>query len=268
MVFLRWELLPAPQIHTLKCQEGCDVPGQVSIHSFLNFSNQWHHHNSKRWRQGLLGEHAKPDNPSEEGGGAETTSNLLQRGHAQVSGLWSWEVVRCWRWFLIGVRRCVFFNCAQVSCDGPQSVPLNLAVSWRCEPTSTDLRIDYKYNGGAMAMPMALNNVQFLVPVDGGVTKLQAVLPPAVWYGVQVTSVLAASITVVCCYYFFSLLFASFGIFNVLFLTGTRNRKESFGKFLIFHRNLKTVVCPQTVLSFYCYFQINYIFFKSTIKNM
>ncbi|XP_029683859.1 SH3-containing GRB2-like protein 3-interacting protein 1 isoform X3 [Takifugu rubripes] len=69
----------------------------------------------------------------------------------------------------------------QVSCDGPQSVPLNLAVSWRCEPTSTDLRIDYKYNGGAMATPMALNNVQFLVPVDGGVTKLQAILPPAAW---------------------------------------------------------------------------------------
>lgn len=29
---------------------------------------------------------------------------------------------------------------------------------------------------------MALNNVQFLVPVDGGVSKLQAVLPPAAWY--------------------------------------------------------------------------------------
>lgn len=82
---------------------------------------------------------------------------------------------------------CVFLNCAQVSCDGPQSVPLNLAVSWRCEPTSTDLRIDYKYNGGAMVTPMALNNVQFLVPVDGGVTKLQAILPPAAWYSFYVT---------------------------------------------------------------------------------
>lgn len=84
---------------------------------------------------------------------------------------------------------CVFLNRGQVSCDGPQSVPLNLAVSWRCEPTSTDLRIDYKYNGGAMATPMALNNVQFLVPVDGGVTKLQAILPPAAWYSFYVTSV-------------------------------------------------------------------------------
>uniref|UniRef100_A0A671RWN9 SH3GL interacting endocytic adaptor 1a n=1 Tax=Sinocyclocheilus anshuiensis TaxID=1608454 RepID=A0A671RWN9_9TELE len=66
-----------------------------------------------------------------------------------------------------------------------QSTPLNLAVSWRCEPTSTDLRIDYKYNGGAMTTPVALNNVQFLIPVDGGVSKLQAVLPPAAWNAEQ-----------------------------------------------------------------------------------
>lgn len=155
---------------------------------FLNFSNQWHNHKSKRGCQGLLGEHAKPDNPFEEGGGAETTGNLLQRGHAQVSGLRSWERWE-WDWLLVVALRCVIFTCAQASCDGHQSVPLNLAVNWRCEPTSTDLRIDYKYNGGAMATPMALNNVQFLVPVDGGVTKLQAVLPPAAWYSTHVTPV-------------------------------------------------------------------------------
>ncbi|XP_029284992.1 SH3-containing GRB2-like protein 3-interacting protein 1 isoform X2 [Cottoperca gobio] len=73
----------------------------------------------------------------------------------------------------------------QVSTEGLQSIPLNLAVSWRCEPTSTDLRIDYKYNGETMTTAMALNNVQFLVPVDGGVSKLQAVLPPAAWNAEQ-----------------------------------------------------------------------------------
>ncbi|XP_057696484.1 SH3-containing GRB2-like protein 3-interacting protein 1 isoform X2 [Corythoichthys intestinalis] len=73
----------------------------------------------------------------------------------------------------------------QVSVQGPVSTPINLAVNWRCEPTSTDLRIDYKYNGEAMSTPMALNNVQFLVPVDGGVSKLQAVLPPAAWNAEQ-----------------------------------------------------------------------------------
>uniref|UniRef100_A0A8C6YFP6 SH3-containing GRB2-like protein 3-interacting protein 1 n=1 Tax=Naja naja TaxID=35670 RepID=A0A8C6YFP6_NAJNA len=73
----------------------------------------------------------------------------------------------------------------QVSTQGIQSTPLNLAVNWRCEPTSTDLRIDYKYNIEAMTTPVALNNVQFLVPIDGGVTKLQAVLPPAIWNSEQ-----------------------------------------------------------------------------------
>ncbi|XP_031430880.1 SH3-containing GRB2-like protein 3-interacting protein 1 isoform X3 [Clupea harengus] len=73
----------------------------------------------------------------------------------------------------------------QVSAQGLQSTPLSLATSWRCEPTSTDLRIDYKYNGDAMTTPAALNNVQFLIPVDGGVSKLQAVLPPAAWNAEQ-----------------------------------------------------------------------------------
>lgn len=73
---------------------------------------------------------------------------------------------------------CVLY---QVSAQGLQSTPLNLAMNWRCEPTSTDLRIDYRYNGNAMTTPVALNNVQFLVPVDGGVGQLQAVLPAAVW---------------------------------------------------------------------------------------
>ncbi|XP_078525072.1 SH3-containing GRB2-like protein 3-interacting protein 1 [Lissotriton helveticus] len=73
----------------------------------------------------------------------------------------------------------------QVSSQGLQSTPLNLAVSWRCEPTSTDLRIDYKYNSEAMTTPVALNNVQFIIPIDGGVNKLQAVLPPAVWSAEQ-----------------------------------------------------------------------------------
>ncbi|XP_037682911.1 SH3-containing GRB2-like protein 3-interacting protein 1 isoform X13 [Choloepus didactylus] len=73
----------------------------------------------------------------------------------------------------------------QVSAQGIQSTPLNLAVNWRCEPASTDLRIDYKYNTDAMTTAVALNNVQFLVPIDGGVSRLQAVLPPAVWNAEQ-----------------------------------------------------------------------------------
>lgn len=36
--------------------------------------------------QGLLGEHAQPHLPPEEGGGAEASGHVLQRGHAQVPG--------------------------------------------------------------------------------------------------------------------------------------------------------------------------------------
>ncbi|KAL7876628.1 hypothetical protein AOLI_G00115910 [Acnodon oligacanthus] len=69
----------------------------------------------------------------------------------------------------------------QVSTQGIQSTPLNLAVSWRGDANSTDLRIDYKYNTEAMPSPMPLTNIHFMVPVDGGVTKVQAMLPPATW---------------------------------------------------------------------------------------
>ena len=70
---------------------------------------------------------------------------------------------------------------SQVSSDGIQSTPLNVAVSWRGDATSTDLRIDYKYNTEAMATPAPLHDIHFLVPVDGGVAILQAMIPPAIW---------------------------------------------------------------------------------------
>ncbi|XP_048019926.1 SH3-containing GRB2-like protein 3-interacting protein 1 isoform X1 [Megalobrama amblycephala] len=69
----------------------------------------------------------------------------------------------------------------QVSTQGIQSTPLNLAVSWRGDASSTDLRIDYKYNTEAMPTPTPLTNIHFMAAVDGGVTKLQAMLPPATW---------------------------------------------------------------------------------------
>ncbi|KAL1279844.1 hypothetical protein QQF64_014444, partial [Cirrhinus molitorella] len=69
----------------------------------------------------------------------------------------------------------------QVSVQGIQSTPLNLAVSWRGDASSTDLRIDYKYNTEAMPTPTPLTNIHFMAAVDGGVNKLQAMLPPATW---------------------------------------------------------------------------------------
>ncbi|XP_044223649.1 SH3-containing GRB2-like protein 3-interacting protein 1 isoform X1 [Thunnus albacares] len=75
----------------------------------------------------------------------------------------------------------------QVSAEGIQSTPLNLAVSWRGDANNTDLRIDYKYNTEAMAAPMPLHNIHFLVPVNGGMARVQAMIPPATWNPEQQT---------------------------------------------------------------------------------
>ncbi|KAL0193263.1 hypothetical protein M9458_011559, partial [Cirrhinus mrigala] len=66
-----------------------------------------------------------------------------------------------------------------VCSNGIQSTPLNLVVYWKCTASTTDLRVDYRYNPEAMQPPAALTNVQVLVPVNGGVTNMQS-LPNAV----------------------------------------------------------------------------------------
>ncbi|XP_064799210.1 F-BAR domain only protein 2-like isoform X1 [Oncorhynchus masou masou] len=68
----------------------------------------------------------------------------------------------------------------QVSSKGIASTPLNLAVYWKCDPATTDLRLDYHYNPDSMLCPGPLSNVQVLVHVDGGVTNMQS-LPHAIW---------------------------------------------------------------------------------------
>ncbi|XP_032941055.1 F-BAR domain only protein 2 isoform X4 [Catharus ustulatus] len=68
----------------------------------------------------------------------------------------------------------------QVSSNGIQSTPLNLATYWKCDASTTDVRVDYKYNPESMNVPSTLSNVQVVVPVDGGVINMQS-LPPAKW---------------------------------------------------------------------------------------
>ncbi|KAM6035940.1 F-BAR domain only protein 2 isoform 4-T4 [Theristicus caerulescens] len=72
----------------------------------------------------------------------------------------------------------------QVSSNGIQSTPLNLATYWKCNASTTDVRVDYKYNPESMNVPSMLSNVQVVVPVDGGVTNMQS-LPPAKWNAEQ-----------------------------------------------------------------------------------
>uniref|UniRef100_A0AAQ5YRV2 F-BAR domain only protein 2 n=1 Tax=Amphiprion ocellaris TaxID=80972 RepID=A0AAQ5YRV2_AMPOC len=72
----------------------------------------------------------------------------------------------------------------QVLSDGIHSTPLNLAVYWKCTESTTDLRVDYRYNPESMDTPGPLTNVQILVPVDGGVTNKQS-LPTSIWNSEQ-----------------------------------------------------------------------------------
>ncbi|XP_036435851.1 F-BAR domain only protein 2 isoform X2 [Colossoma macropomum] len=72
----------------------------------------------------------------------------------------------------------------QVCSNGIQSTPLNLAVYWKCGSSTTDLRVDYRYNPEAMLPPGPLTSVQVLVPVNGGVTNMQS-LPSAIWNAEQ-----------------------------------------------------------------------------------
>lgn len=64
---------------------------------------------------------------------------------------------------------------------GAQSCPFQLVSYWKCEPTHTDIKIDYKYNSHSMASPSPLLNVSISVPVDGGVKNVQS-KPHSAWW--------------------------------------------------------------------------------------
>ncbi|CAH1243534.1 FCHO1 [Branchiostoma lanceolatum] len=63
---------------------------------------------------------------------------------------------------------------------GIQNTPLTLVAYWKCEPLSTEIRIDYAYNEPAFPLATALTNVTIHLPVDGGVTNVQSI-PNATW---------------------------------------------------------------------------------------
>ncbi|KAI8509371.1 FCH domain only [Branchiostoma belcheri] len=63
---------------------------------------------------------------------------------------------------------------------GIQNTPLTLIAYWKCEPQSTEIRIDYAYNEPAFPLATALTNVTVHLPVDGGVTNVQSI-PNATW---------------------------------------------------------------------------------------
>lgn len=63
---------------------------------------------------------------------------------------------------------------------GVDNTPLPLVVYWKCTPTDTNYRLDYKYNPSPMSLPVTLKNIQVTVPVDGQVSSMQSI-PTGNW---------------------------------------------------------------------------------------
>lgn len=68
------------------------------------------------------------------------------------------------------------------SLPGAKSTPLHLVAYWKCESRITDLRIDYKFNPSALAITVPINNLNIIVPVNGGVSDVQS-KPKVLWNG-------------------------------------------------------------------------------------
>jgi hypothetical protein len=63
----------------------------------------------------------------------------------------------------------------QIRClQGAKSTPLQLVSYWKCEPQTTSLKVDYKYNGSSLAQTEALRNVSIYVNVDGEPRSMQS----------------------------------------------------------------------------------------------
>ncbi|XP_034117088.1 F-BAR domain only protein 2 isoform X1 [Drosophila albomicans] len=65
---------------------------------------------------------------------------------------------------------------------GASSCPFQLVSYWKCEPSYTALKVDYKYNNHAMASASPLLNVTLSVPVNGSVRNVQS-KPHSSWLG-------------------------------------------------------------------------------------
>ncbi|XP_046463814.1 F-BAR domain only protein 2-like isoform X8 [Daphnia pulex] len=66
--------------------------------------------------------------------------------------------------------------------SGTGSAPLHLVAYWKCEPSQTDVRLDYKFNAHAQVTPAPLRNLMISVPIEGAVTSMQA-KPQGEWMG-------------------------------------------------------------------------------------
>ena len=73
----------------------------------------------------------------------------------------------------------------QMRCiEGAKNTPLQLVSYWKCEPSSTCLKVDYKLNGSVVGQSHALRNVTICVNVDGQPHSMKC-RPEGKWYAIN-----------------------------------------------------------------------------------
>jgi len=75
------------------------------------------------------------------------------------------------------------FKYQMCTLPGAKNAPLQLVSYWKCEDSTTNLKIDFKYNPSAFtnSTVQSLRNVQFTANVDGNVTSMNS-HPEGKWY--------------------------------------------------------------------------------------
>lgn len=65
------------------------------------------------------------------------------------------------------------------SLPGAKSCPLQIVTHWKCEPQTTGLKIEYKYNPSALSTLEPLRNVIISIVIDANVTDIHGKPQPA-----------------------------------------------------------------------------------------
>lgn len=70
---------------------------------------------------------------------------------------------------------------------GATSCPLQVVSHWKCEPTVTGVKIEYKFNPAALSSLQPLKNVVFTVPIDATIKDIQG-KPQPTWNSLTKTA--------------------------------------------------------------------------------
>lgn len=67
----------------------------------------------------------------------------------------------------------------QLKSMGVRSCPLQVVTHWKCEPGTTGLKIEYKYNPSSLSSVESVKNVTFSVNLDAQVIEVKGKPQPS-----------------------------------------------------------------------------------------